>query len=161
MRATKPLLVAALFFGLANPAIAQTDPHHPGGADATPTATEAPAGGAAQLAAPPAGNAITRCPDMMDMMGMMRPGEGAAMPMMQMHMMTMMQMHMQLMQQMQGDRTGGMMRPGTDGSPRMQMMEMMRSMQAMQMDMMQMMQQMQQMQQDMLAPAAPAEGAMP
>ncbi|MDH4985028.1 hypothetical protein QEZ47_05640 [Aminobacter anthyllidis] len=152
MRVTKPLFIAALFLGLANPAIAQTDPHHPEGADTPSAATETPSDKIAQLPAPPAGNAITQCPDMM---GMMQRGGGAAMPMMQMHMMTMMQMHLQLMQQMQ---SGGMMQPGAGGSPQMQMMEMMRSMQMMQMDMMQMMRQ---MQKDMPAPEAPAEGDMP
>jgi hypothetical protein len=152
MRATKPLFVAALFLGLANPAIAQTDPHHPESADTPSTATEAPADETAQLPASAAGNAMTQCPDMM---GMMQQGGGAAMPMMQMHMMAMMQMHMQLMQQMQ---SGGMMQPGAGGPPQMQMMEMMQSMQAMQMDMMQMMQQ---MQKDMPAADVPAERAMP
>ena len=156
MRATKPLFVAALFLGLANPAIAQTDPHHPEGTDTNSTATEAPAD--AQVPTPSAGNAMTQCPDMM---GMMQSGEGVAMPMMQIHMLTMMQMHMQLMQQMQGDRTGGMMQPDAGSPPQMQMMEMMRSMQMMQMDLMQMMQRMQQMQKGMAAPEAPAEGAMP
>lgn len=155
MRATKPLFVAALFLGLANPAIAQTDPHHPEGVDTPSTATKAPADGAAQLPTPPADNAMTQCPDKM---GMMMQGERAAMPMMQMHMMTMMQMHMQLMQQMQGDGAGGMTRPDAGSPPQMQMMEMMQSMQMMQMDMMQMMQQ---MQKDMAAPDGPAEGAMP
>ena len=151
MRVTKPLFIAALFLGLANPAIAQTDPHHPDGADTRSTAAETPADKIAQPA-PPVANAMTQCPDIM---GMMQRGGGAAMPMMQMHMMTMMQMHLQLMQQMQ---SGRMMQPGAGGSPQMQMMEMMRSMQMMQMDMMQMMRQ---MQKDMPAPEAPAEGDMP
>ncbi len=155
MRVIKPLVVAALFLGLANPAIAQTDPHHPQGGDPPPAVVEAPAGDAAQLAAPPAGSAMSRCPDMM---GMMQQGAGGpAMPMMQMHMMAMMQMHMQLMQQMHGGM-GGMMQPEAGGSPQMQMMEMMRSMQMMQMDMMQMMQQ---MQKDVGEPETPVEEAMP
>lgn len=152
MRVTKPLFIAALFLGLANPAIAQTDPHHPEGADTPSAATETPADKIAQLPAPPAANAMTQCPDMM---GMMQRSGGEAVPLMQMHMMTMMQMHLQLMQQMQ---SGRMMQPGAGGSPQMQMMEMMRSMQMMQMDMMQMMRQ---MQKDMPAPEAPAEGDMP
>jgi hypothetical protein len=152
MRVIKSLFVAALFLGLANPAIAQTDPHHPEGGDTPSVEAGAPAGDAAQLAAPPTGSAMSRCPDMM---GMMQQGGGAAMPMMQMHMMAMMQMHMQLMQQMQGGM-GGMMQPQAGGSPQMQMMEMMRSMQMMQMDMIQMMQR---MQKDVGAPGAPAEGA--
>lgn len=155
MRVSKPLLVAALFLGLANPAIAQNDPHHPEGGDTPSAAAEAQAGDAAPPASPPTGTAMTQCPDMM---GMMQQGGGTAMPMMQMHMMAMMQMHMQLMQQMQGGGMGRMMQPGAGGSPRVQMMEMMRSMQVMQMDMMQMMQQ---MQKDMAAPEATDEGAMP
>lgn len=157
MRATKPLFVAALFLGLANPAIAQIDPHHPEGAETPSTVTEAPADEPAQLPTPPAGKAMTQCPDAM---GMMQQGGGATTPMMQMHMMAMMQMHMQLMQQMQSGM-GGMMQPEAGGSPQMQMMEMMRSMQAMQMDMMQMMQQMQQMQKDMPMLEVPGEGDMP
>ncbi|MBA8905563.1 hypothetical protein [Aminobacter ciceronei] len=152
MRVTRPLFMAALFLSLANPAIAQTDPHHPEGADTPSATTGTPAGNIAQLPAPPAANATAQCPDMM---GMMKGGGGAAIPMMQMHMMTMMQMHLQLMQQMQ---SGGMMQPGAGGSPQMQMMEMMRSMQMMQMDMMRMMRQ---MQMDIPAPEAPAEGDMP
>jgi hypothetical protein len=155
MHITKPLSIAALFFGLANPAIAQTDPHHPEGADTTTTETETPADGAPQPPPPQAGSAMTQCPDMM---GMMQPGEGQVMPMMHMHMMAMMQMHMHLMQQMPGHGTGGMMQPGADDAPQMQMMEMMRSMQMMQMDMMQIMQQ---MQENLAAPEAPAEGATP
>lgn len=152
MRATMLLFVATLFLGLANPAIAQTDPHHPEGADAPTTAIEAPVDETAHLPTPAAGNATTQCPDMM---GMMQQGGANAMPMMQMHMMGMMQIHMQLMQQMQ---SGGTMQPGTGGSPQMQMMAMMQSMRAMQMDMMQMMQQ---MQNNLAAPEAPAEGATP
>lgn len=154
MAVTKPLFVAALFLGLANPAIAQTDPHHPEGADTPSTVTEAPANETAQLPTPPPGTAMTQCPDAM---GMMQHGGGVAMTTMQMHMMAMMQMHMQLMQQMQSGM-GGMMLPEAGGSPQMQMMAMMRSMQVMQMDMMQMMQQ---MQKDMAAPEVPAEGDMP
>lgn len=158
MHVAKPLFIAALFLGFANPAIAQTDPHHPEGADTTTTQAGTPAEGATPPATPQAGSATTQCPDMMGMMGMMQPGEGQAMPMMHMHMhmMGMMQMHMQLMQQMPGDRTDGMMQPSADDAPQMQMMEMMRSMQMMQMDMMQ---QMQQMQENLAAPEAPAEGA--
>ena len=100
MHIAKPLFVAALFLGLANPAIAQTDPHHPESADTTTTEAETPAEGATPSPAPQAGSAMTQCPEMMGMMGMMQPGEGQAMPMMQMNMMAMMQMHMQLMQQM-------------------------------------------------------------
>jgi hypothetical protein len=155
MRVTRPLFMAALFLSLANPAIAQTDPHHPEGADTPSATTGTPAGNIAQLPAPPAANATAQCPDMM---GMMKGGGGAAIPMIQMHMMTMMQMHLQLMQQMQ---SGGMMQPGAGGSPQMQMMEMMRSMQMMQMDMMRMMRMMRQMQKDIPAPEAPAEGDMP
>lgn len=155
MRATMLLFVATLFLGLANPAIAQTDPHHPEGADAPTTAIEAPVDETAHLPTPAAGNATTQCPDMMGMMGMMQQGGANAMPMMQMHMMGMMQIHMQLMQQMQ---SGGTMQPGTGGSPQMQMMAMMQSMRAMQMDMMQMMQQ---MRRDMPATEAPAERGMP
>lgn len=157
MHVTKPLFVTALLLGLANPAIAQTDPHHPEGADATAVATEAPAEGAPQLPASRAGSAMPQCPDM-GMMGMMQPGEGQAMSTMHMHMMTMMQMHMQLMRQMQDYQTGGMMQPGADDPPQMQMMEMMQSMQMMQLDMMRMMQQ---MQQNLTAPEAPAEGGTP
>lgn len=158
MHLTKPIFVAALFLGLANPAIAQTDPHHPEGADTTTTEAETPTEGGPPPPMPQAGSAISQCPDMKGMMGMMQPGEGQAMPMMHMQMMAMMQMHMHLMQQMSGQRTGGMMQPGADDLPQMQMMEMMRSMQMMQMDMMQMMQQ---MQKDPAAPGAPAEGATP
>jgi hypothetical protein len=154
MRVPRPLLVAGLFLGLANPAIAQADPHHPEGGDTPSAVVAAPAGDAAQLAASPAGTATTQCPDMM---GMMQQGGGSAMPMMHMHMMAMMHMHMQLMQQMQGGM-GGMMRPDAGSSPQMQMMEMMRSIQIMQMGMMQMMQQ---MQMNMAAPEAADEGAMP
>lgn len=152
MRITKPLLVAAMVAGLVNPAIAQTDPHHPEGGEPPAAVAETPADDKAQLAAPPAGDGTAKCPDMM---GMMQQGGGTTMPMMQMHMMSMMQMHMQLMQQMQG---GGMMQPGAGGSPQMQMMEMMRSMQMMQMELMQMMQQ---MQRGMAAPQAPDEEATP
>lgn len=157
MHISKPLFIAALFLGLVNPAIAQTDPHHPEGADTTATEAETPAEGTTPPPTPQAGSGRTQCPDM-GMMGMMQPSEGRAMPMMQMHMMTMMQMHMQLMQQMPGHRTGGMMQPGANDPAQMQMMEMMRSMQMMQMDMMQLMQQ---MQKDLAAPRAPAEGAKP
>lgn len=152
MHIAKPLFVAALFLGLANPAIAQTDPHHPESADTTTTEAETPAEGAPPPATPQAGSAMTQRPDMMGMTGMMG-------MMQHMHMMAMMQMHMQRMQEMPGHRTGGMMQPGADDAPQMQMqmMEMMRSMQMMQMDMMQMMQQMQQK----LAPGAPAEGNKP
>ena len=155
MHIAKPLFIAALFLGLANPAVAQTDPHHPEAADTTTAEAETPAEGATPPATPQAGSAMSQCPDIM---GLMQPGEGQALPMMHMHMMAMMPMHMQLMQQMQGHRTGSMMQPGADGAPQMQMMEMMRSMQMMQMDMMQMMQQ---MQKDLAAPGAPAEGATP
>lgn len=154
MHIAKPLFVAALFLGLANPAIAQTDPHHPEAADTTTTEAETPAE-AATPPTPQAGSAMNQCPDMM---GMMQPVQGQAMPMMHMHMMAMMQMHMQLMQQMSGHRTGSTMQGGADDAPQMQMMEMMGSMQMMQMDMMQMMQQ---MQKGMAAPEAPAEGTMP
>lgn len=160
MHVTKPLFVAALFLGLANPAIAQTDPHHPESADTTTTKAETPAEGTPPPAAPQAGSAMTQGPRMMGMMGMMQPGEGQAMSIMHMHMHMMAMMHMQLMQEMPGHRTGGMMQPGANDAPQMQMMEMMRSMQTMQMDMMQMMQQMQQMQKN-LAPGAPAEGTKP
>lgn len=154
MHVTKPLFVAALFLGLANPAIAQTDPHHPEAADTTTTEAETPAE-AVTPPTPQAGSAMSQCPDMM---GMMQPVEGQAMPMMHMHMMAMMQMHMQHMQQMSGHRTGSMMQGGADDAPQMQMMEMMQSMQMMQMDMMQMMQQ---MQKDMPEADVPAERAMP
>lgn len=161
MHLTKPIFIAALFLGLANPAIAQIDPHHPEGADTTTTEAQTPAEAANPPATPQAGSAMSQCPDMMGMMGMMgmmQPGEGQAMPMMHMHMMAMMQMHMQLMHQMPGHPTGSMMPRGADDAPQMQMMEMMRSMQTMQMDMMQMMQQ---MQNNLAAPEAPAEGATP
>ena len=154
MHIAKPLFVAALFLGLANPAIAQADPHHPEAADTTTTEAETPAE-AATPPTPQAGSAMNQCPDMM---GMMQPVEGQAMPMMHMQMMAMMQMHMQLMQQMSGHRTGSTMQGGVDDAPPMQMMEMMGSMQMMQMDMMQMMQQ---MQKDLAEPGAPAEGTKP
>jgi hypothetical protein len=153
MHIAKPLFVAALFLGLANPAIAQADPHHPEAADTTTTEAETPAK-AATPPTPQAGSAMNQCPDMMGMM----PVEGQAMPMMHMQMMAMMQMHMQLMQQMSGHRTGSTMQGGADDAPPMQMMEMMGSMQMMQMDMMQMMQQ---MQKDLAEPGAPAERAKP
>ncbi|RYE46651.1 MAG: hypothetical protein EOP24_14480 [Hyphomicrobiales bacterium] len=152
MRVITPLCIATLFLGLANPAVAQTDPHHPEGAPPSAVAEE-PEGDSAQLAVPSAGNAMTQCPGMMSMMPQ---GAGeTAMPMMQMHMMAMMQMQMQLMQQMQ---SGGMHQPAPSGSPQMQMMEMMRSMQIMQMDLMQMMQQ---MRKDAATPQPPAMGAAP
>ena len=142
MRVITPLCIATLFLGLANPAVAQTDPHHPEGAPPSAVAEE-PEGDSAQLAVPSAGNAMTQCPGMMSMMPQ---GAGeTAMPMMQ----------MQLMQQMQ---SGGMLQPAPSGSPQMQMMEMMRSMQIMQMDLMQMMQQ---MRKDAATPQPPAMGAAP
>lgn len=157
MRFIKPLAVAALAIGLASPALAQTDPHHPEGDVTPPAEAGMPATGMAQPATPSPADAATRCPDMM---GMMQGGGTTLMPMMQMHMMAMMQsmQMMQQMQQMQQMQGGGMMQPGADGSPQMQMMEMMRSMQMMQMDLMQMMQR---MQQGMAAPEGSTEGAKP
>lgn len=154
MRFIKPLVVAALAIGLASPAIAQTDPHHPEGDVTPPAEAGMPATVMARPAAPTPADAATQCPDMM---GMMQGGGTTLMPMMQMHMMAMMQ-SMQMMQQMQQMQGGGMMQPGADGSLQMQMMEMMRSMQMMQMDLMQMMQQ---MQQGMAAPEGSNEGAKP
>ncbi len=154
MRFIKPLVVAALAIGLASPAIAQTDPHHPEGDVTPPAEAGMPATVMARPAAPTPADAATQCPDMMGMMQ----GGGTLMPMMQMHMMAMMQMHMQMMQQMQQMQSRGMMQPEASVSPQMQMMEMMRSMQMMQMDLMGMMQQ---MQNGTAAPEASTEGAKP
>ena len=112
MRTIKSLLAATLLLSLVNPALAQTDPHHPEGAE-TPAANEeaAPAeeGATAAPTAPvAAGSAANKCPEMMGMMGMMpmmQQGMAAkpdmSMMQMQMQMMQMMQMQMQMQVQMQ------------------------------------------------------------
>jgi hypothetical protein len=105
MHLTKPIFIAALFLGLANPAIAQTDPHHPEGADTTATEAETPAEGVTPLPTPQAGSVMSQCPDMLGMMGMMQPGTDDPPQMQMMEMMRSMQMMqmdmMQMMQQMQ------------------------------------------------------------
>ncbi|MBN9308510.1 MAG: hypothetical protein J0I99_15980 [Devosia sp.] len=139
MRSLRSLFVAAIVVGLASPALAQTDPHHPEATGAAPavegteTAPAVVGTDAAPSAGMPAtttpGSDMSACPDMMSMMKMM-------------------------MQSGSGDAQSMQM---------MQMMQMMQSMQMMQMQLMQQMQQMQQMRSGAapMGPDLPAEGASP
>lgn len=111
MRTIHLAAAAVLIAGLAAPAFAQDDPHHPESAEA-PAADEAPTDTAA-------GDTATKCLDpmggMMGMMGgMMQPGMSGSSQMQMMTMMQMMQMmqsmqmmQMRMMQQMQMDAAPG------------------------------------------------------
>lgn len=108
MRTLKSLSALALLIGLATPAFAQIDPHHPEGTDApVPTEEVAPTDESDVPTPPVSDTAVAQCPDMMGMMAMMQNGRAGKpdMPIMQMQMMQVMQqmqvMQMQLMQLMQ------------------------------------------------------------
>lgn len=99
MRAFKTLAVAAAIFAMSHPVMAQTDPHHPAGAEAT-TIEEAPSDAPEAVTPNVPTEPMMGCSDMMGSMGMMQMTQMTQMTEMMQSMQVTQSMQMEMMQRM-------------------------------------------------------------